>query len=245
MNRSFLGFAMSLPYAWERGKSLQKLEKICSSDWMKRMGWKYVPVVWFFDTLSKRRERREHACERERWRSSERETRICDCGCGGKELDSDDFHVISARLTQFFGYSKTHTHTQTVKHPLDQQCLLRSWWIWMSLKLWPRPSCRKWLLTILPPVQKISIVWERIGMHSLASGNNLLASATTTTSWLVCYKMVFLSRVLWFPHTLLLKDDQSCSSCCCCWRNVVAVPLQFQCWILTFSHLQFGAYIFD
>jgi hypothetical protein len=25
----------------------------------------------------------------------------------------------------------------------------------------------------------------------------------------------------------------------------VAVPLQFQCWILIFSHLQFGAYIVD
>jgi hypothetical protein len=116
MNRSFLGFAMSLPYAWERGISLQKLEKICSSNWMKGMGWKYVPVLWFSDTLSKRRERREHACERDRWRSSEHETRICDCGCGGKELDSDDFddfHVISARFTQFFGYSKTHTHKQS------------------------------------------------------------------------------------------------------------------------------------
>lgn len=73
-------------------------------------------MVWFSDTLSKRRERREHACERERWPSSEHETRICDCGCGGKELDFHDFHdfhVISARFTQFFGYSKTHTHTNS------------------------------------------------------------------------------------------------------------------------------------
>ncbi len=182
-----------------------------------------------------------YRCEWLAWRSKAEELTL--------EASEREEHRIRENRTD-----RTDKQSRTV---FSQRCLLRSWWMWTSLKLWQRSSCQKWFLTILPRAQMMSILWERIGKHSLVSGNNLLLLLCNNNnnneiqlvgllqSGLPLYCIVCLLGFFDFPTYFSWKMITVAPLAVVVEGMFVAVPLQFQCWILIFSHLQFGAYIVD